>query len=292
MFTGRTSWPSHRPLAAPALAEYKNRLVLVWSTRDGTMYMASGMETDGVVDAKPLPADTSLQRPSLAAHPDDGRLYLGYTRTDGRIWLAWSDNGVDYNDRRPWLQPPIGGPAIVSDNVTFWLGYTEQGSQAVQVVQSQNPTFFETYVSPTPTEYSVDTPALLLHPSRGGLLAWTSVDVAGRHLNARFLGIGAPPTLGIFSDTLIGGPNLFTIGGRSVAGYTGRNTNIYMVFDIDNLDEARSERWKFADTSPWPPAVATVDGTTYVAWFSTGGDNDLNFADLGSMPTIYRGDSG
>lgn len=94
--------------------------------------------------------DTSLQRPSLAAHPDDGRLYLGYTRTDGRIWLAWSDNGVDYNDRRPWLQPPIGGPAIVSDNVTFWLGYTEQGSQAVQVVQSQNPTFFETYVSPTP----------------------------------------------------------------------------------------------------------------------------------------------
>ncbi|MFI6166174.1 hypothetical protein ACIBCN_05240 [Nocardia sp. NPDC051052] len=32
--------------------------------------------------------------------------------------------------------------------------------------------------------------------------------------------------------------------------------------------------------------------TTYVAWFGTDGENKLNFADLGSMPTIYRGGSG
>ncbi|MFE9577360.1 hypothetical protein ACFYO1_13305 [Nocardia sp. NPDC006044] len=88
MFTGRTLWSSNQPVAAPALTVYNNRLVMVWSTQSGTMYTASGMETDGVVNAKPLPADFSLQRPSLAAHAQTGLLYLGYTRTDGKRWLA------------------------------------------------------------------------------------------------------------------------------------------------------------------------------------------------------------
>ncbi|WP_433621335.1 hypothetical protein [Nocardia sp. CA-120079] len=63
-----------------------------------------------------------------------------------------------------------------------------------------------------------------------------------------------------------------------------------MLFDIDNLNGGQAQRWKFADTSPWPPAVATINGVTHVA--STDGQNKLNFADLGSMPTIYRGGSG
>lgn len=291
MFTGRTLWPSDQPAAAPALTVYNNRLVLVWSTQSGTMYTASGMETDGVVNAKPLPADFSLQHPSLAAHAQTGLLYLGYTRTDGKMWLAWSNNGFDYQDRREWLAAPIGGPAMQSDNVSLWLSYTAQRDLSLCAVQSQNPPFSSYGRSPQPTEYSVDTPGLVIHPSRGVLLGWTGMDSAN-NLNARYIGVNVPPTRGTFSDRLIGGPNLFTLGGRYVAGYTGKNTNIYLLFGVDNLDENQTERWKFADTSPWPPAVATINGVTYVAWFGTDGQNKLNFADLGSMPTIYRDGSG
>ncbi|MFC9438355.1 hypothetical protein [Nocardia sp. NPDC057030] len=291
MFTGRTVWPSNQPAAAPALAVYNNRLVMVWSTQSGTMYTASGMETDGVVNAKPLPADFSLQRPSLAAHAQTGLLYLGYARTDGKMWLAWSNNGFDYQDRREWLEAPIGGPAMQSDNVSMWLSYTAQRDLSLCAVQSQNPPFSSYGRSPQPTEYSIDTPGLVIHQSRGVLLAWTGMDSAN-NLNARYIGVNVPPTRATFTDRLIGGPNLFTLGGRYVAGYTGKNTNMYLLFGVDNLDENQTERWKFADTSPWPPAVATINGVTYVAWFGTDGQNKLNFADLNSMPTIYRGGSG
>ncbi|WP_378729488.1 hypothetical protein [Nocardia brasiliensis] len=292
MFTGRTLWQSHRPLAAPALTVFNNRLVLVWSTESGTMYVASGMETDGVVNAKPLPGDFSRQRPSLAFHAQTGLLYLGYSGTDNQLWLAWSHNGVDYPDRRTWLEPVIGGPAMISDNVTFSLAYTAQREQLLQLVRSQNPPFSSSVASPDPPEFSVDTPGLVLNPARGTLLAWTGTDASGLHLNARYVGLNVPPTRATFSDVLVGGPNLCTIGGRYVAAYSGRNTNIYLLFDIDNLNEGQAQRWKFADTSPWPPAVATINGITYVAWFGTDGDRKLNFADLGSMPTIYRGGSG
>ncbi|WP_433654575.1 hypothetical protein ACQPW1_27945 [Nocardia sp. CA-128927] len=291
MFTGRTLWQSNQPIAAPALTVYNNKLVLVWSTQSGTMYVASGMEADGVVNAKPLPSDFSLQRPALAAHAQTGLLYLGYTRTDGKMWLAWSNNGVDYQDRREWLEPPIGGPAMQSDNVSMWLSYTAQDDLVLSAVQSQNPPFSSYGRTPEPAEHSVDTPGLVIHPSKGVLLAWTGMDSAN-NLNARYIGVNVPPGRATFSDRLIGGPNLFTLGGRYVAGYTGKNTNIYLLFDIDNLNENQAQRWKFADTSPWPPAVATINGITYVAWFGTDGQNKLNFADLGSMPTIYRGGSG
>ncbi|WP_280445736.1 hypothetical protein [Nocardia brasiliensis] len=291
MFTGRTLWPSNQPIAAPALTVFGNRLVLVWSTQSGTMYAASGMEADGVVNAKPLPADFSLQRPALAAHAQTGLLYLGYTRTDGNMWLAWSHNGVDYHDRRQWLEPPIGGPAMQSDNVSMWLTYTAQRDLRVNAVQSQNPPFSHYGRSPEPAEQSVDTPGLVIRPDKGVLLAWTGMDSAN-NLNARYIGVNVPPGRATFSDRLIGGPNLFPLGGRYVAGYTGKNTNLYFLFGVDNLNEGQTERWKFADTSPWPPAVATVNGVTYVAWFGTDGQNKLNFADLGSMPTIYRGGSG
>ncbi|MCM6774814.1 hypothetical protein NDR87_25570 [Nocardia sp. CDC159] len=292
MFIGRTLWASNRPVAAPALAVYRNTLVLVWSTQGGTMYVASGMEVDGVVRARALPFDSSLQRPSLSSHAQTGLLYLGYMGTDNQTTLAWSDNGVDYQDRRRWLEPAIGGPAMVSDNVTLWVGYTAQNAQLLQTVRSHNPPYSFYYVSPEPVEYSVDTPAVMIHPSRGTLLSWTGTDAAYNHLNARYLGVSVPPTKATFSDRLVGGPNLFSIGGRYVAGYSGLNTNIYMLFDIDNLNEGQAQRWKFADASPWPPAVATINGITYVAWFGTDGENKLNFADLGSMPTIYRGGSG
>jgi hypothetical protein len=292
MFTGRSLHESFCPLAAPAMTVFRDTLILAWSAADGSMYSAMDMQDDGTINAWRLPDDRSSERLSLAYHGQEDILLLGYSGQDNYTWLARTDDGGTFKTRDRWLQPVIGGLAMQSDNVTLAVAYTAQDSQQVAARFTPSPPDGGYDAAPTGYAVSIDTPGLALTPS-GPLIAFAGTDEPGFSLNATYIGQhSGPDGVHTFTDQCLGGPNLVSLPQGYAAAYTGHNRNLYLLVGIDTLDENATTRWKFADTSPWPPAVATLNGQTYIAWFGTDGANTLNFAHLSAMPLVYQSGTG
>ncbi len=292
MFTGRSLHESFRPAAGPAMTAFRNSLILAWSAVDGFMYSAMDMQDDGVINAWRLPADRSAERLSLAYYDAVDELLIGYNGQDNQAWLARTRDGGTIDDRGPWLEPIIGGPALHSTKARLYFAYTDQSTQQVHSGHSGNPPLDTEEVGTYPGAYSIDTPGVVV-TDKGPLIVYAGTDSPGYSLNAYLVDEPTgPPRICTFPDQCRGGPNLVTVGGRYAAAYVGHNQHLYLLFGVDALDPAQTERWKFADTSPWPPAVATINGETYVAWFGTDGENKLNFAHIDAMSMVYRGGSG
>ncbi|WP_433602911.1 hypothetical protein ACQPXH_14790 [Nocardia sp. CA-135953] len=62
------------------------------------------------------------------------------------------------------------------------------------------------------------------------------------NLNARYIGINVPPGRATFNDRAHRRPEPVHPRRPLRGGRTGKNTNIYMLFDIDNLDEGQAQR--------------------------------------------------
>jgi hypothetical protein len=292
MFTGRSLHESFGPLAGPAMTVFRDTLILAWSGADGSIYSAMDMQDDGTINAWRLPDDRSDQRLSLAYHRQQDTLLLGYSGQDNNAWLARTDDGGTFKTRDQWLQPVIGGLAMQSDTVTLVVAYTTQDTQQVTALFTTTPPDGGFNDSPSGYAVSIDTPGLVLTTS-GPLIAFAGTDEPGFSLNATYVGEhSGPDGVHTFSDQCLGGPNLVQLPQGYAAAYTGHNRNLYLLFGIESLDENTTTRWKFTDTSPWPPAFATLNDETYVAWFGTDGDNKLNFAHLSAMPMTYQGGSG
>ena len=124
------------------------------------------------------------------------------------------------------------------------------------------------------------------------LLAFAGPNDPANNLSVQAQGVSNPPPVVDYDDQCFGGPALVTTTDGFAAAYAGKNQNIYLVYGIENLDPRRIRRTKLQDTSGHAPAVATVEGVTYVAWIGTDGANSLILADLESMPVIYTNGSG
>jgi len=310
MFRGRTFVDSHGAVASPALTTWNNTLVMVWCGEDGTIYFASAMEQTGIIAGTPLPQQSSLERPALFQFED--RLVLAYIGTDNQIRCALSFDGQQFNASQPWvhidqslLSPCIGGPAIFGTG-NMYLAWTEALNQNLHFGFTINPpTVYEESVvlSGGDEGYeltSVDTPALALAPTNDLLLAFAGPNTPGNNLTvqAQRRAGNNPSPLVVYDDLCFGGPALVTTTDGFAAAYAGKNTNIYLLYGVENLDNQQIRRTKLQDTSWHAPALVTLQGITYVAWIGTDGPSDIfptgsiNFADLGSMPVIYANGSG
>jgi hypothetical protein len=290
MFVGRIYTDSHGAVAGPTLAVFGRRLVMVWPTTDGSIFYAAGMDTSGRIDARPLPGDFSRERLALA--PQANGLHLSYSGTDLQTWIAVAGDGENFDWRTPWLETCVGGPATFGPGEDsggpIEVAYTAQHDLGVRLFRTQNPPGGYPLDGPPQLETSIDTPAV---GASGGrlLVAWAGTNAPAYNLNVmRFGGFSTFEGKRTFDDFCYGGPNFATVPGVGLtACYVGHDRHLYFLAGVEELDPARAVRWKFHDTAEHPPAVAAINGITYVAWIATDGASTLCFADLSSMPREY-----
>ncbi len=137
---------------------------------------------------------------------------------------------------------------------------------------------------------SICTPALGITPAGHLQLAFLTAAGSANHLTVRrdptaFI---FPPPPVVFPDVCTDGPALVTTVNGYAAAYT-LDGIIVLVYGMENNTPANANRVVLRDTSPYTPAIATLNGVTYVAWIGTDDPtnptyNRLFFADLGSMP--------
>jgi len=301
MYLGRTSVDSHGAVASPAMTVWSKgatqTLVLVWCGSDGTIYFASGMEQAGALNAVPLSNTTSLERPALVQFED--RLVLGYTGTDNQMWSAISYDGQSFMAPQLWeyidgttIAPMIGGPALFQLGPNMLIAGTQQLSQIINFGWGVNPPELYQYSS-LDSLTSIDTLALGAAPS-GLQLAF-----AGANDPANNLSIQPDPRSSnlapvvVYADQCYGSPALVTTTSGYAAAFVNKLYNIVLLYGIENLDPQNVNRVVLQDSSWHAPAVATINGVTYVAWIGTDQPGNpglptgrLNFADLGSMPQV------
>lgn len=297
---GRTSTDSHGAGASPAMTTWNNStLVLVWGGGDGTVYLATGMEKSGVVQGTPIPGVKTLERMCLIQFQD--RLVLAYIDTNNVMQCVLSYDGKTFGPPQPWLlinqspwTPSIGGPALVSAGSNVKLALTAQINQFLHTGFSVNP---PTVYEDSQTQLkSIDTPSLAIAPDQTVQLAFAGPDDPFNHLNLQpnWQNDNLPAAV-VYPDQCFGGPALVYTGLGYAAAYAGKNTNIYFLYGIENLNPNNVRRTKLQDTTWHAPAAAIANGTTYVAWIGTdqpAPTGSLNFAAYAVMPPVYTDGSG
>ncbi|PQM49481.1 hypothetical protein C1Y40_00293 [Mycobacterium talmoniae] len=279
------------------------------------------MERNGVVNAQPIWGNkvSTSERFALAQSPYDSTdvspLLMSWTGMGLPTfeWLASSfipeelafiysntwKSPSDSDEGGPPISPVIGGPAIlpVADSIYF-AATAQDPTQALCFGYAPNDnsailTLFET------TDYlSVDTPALGLTPAGEIQIAFAGVD-PNNYLTIT-QAIGPAPFSGelftpavTYPDQCIGGPTLVTTVNGYAAAYVNKSNFISLLYGVENLDPAKVNRVIYSATSWHAPAIATLNGVTYVAWIGTDDPTgngfptgQLNFADLGSLTAV------
>ncbi len=135
--------------AAPALVQFGGKTLLVWtSSTDGTMNVApvgkgpSGYE----LGSKVLVGTATSPGLTPAATVFDGRLYVAWTGTDGRLNVISSADGVNFANKVILANTSHVGPALAVFNGRLYLGWTDTNGY-LNVASSANGTSFSTKVT-------------------------------------------------------------------------------------------------------------------------------------------------
>jgi hypothetical protein len=294
-------------------------LVLAYCDSNGTIYTAVGMEQTGQIrDNSASGGFTSTSSPGarvalVEAPPGSGWLWMAINDL-GAIVLDVADSataGPIYQyPLETWPGPDgpntaarlIGGAALMPQGQDLLVAATAAENQdlyigggsvvGVHTSSPPNVSFFDTGYQNVGTgsqSESVNTPGLGITPAGNVQLAYLTADGSANQLTV----LADPTTVlsqqapVVFPDVCTDGPALVT----TVNGYAATYAflRIVLVYGVENNDPAKVNRVVLQDTSPYTPAVATLNGVTYVAWI--GADDPTNptynrlfFADLGSMP--------
>jgi hypothetical protein len=281
---------------------------LLWGGGDGTIYLATGMEQNGVIAGNPIfPFDTisTLERPDIVASGVGGEavLFLGIN-ADNVASLARSFDGSTFpGGSNPFelvgtdtAIPVIGGPALLPQpgaaDTTLLVAATVVGPQTVQIGAGPPPGYFLpalTWFTDT-TLLSIDTPALGQTPQGNLQVAFAGPDPTNNLTVAQLDPVtGHVVTSTTYPDECFGGPALVETVNGYAAAYVNKANNITLLYGVDALNPQNVNRSVFTETSWHAPAVATIDGVTYLAWIGTDQaepTGELNFADLGSMTPV------
>jgi hypothetical protein len=273
--------------AAPALVEFRGKTLLVWSSSfDGALNVATVAKTQNGYQLE------SKVRLGVATTPDrtpaatvfNGRLYLGWTGTDGHLNVICSADGVHFANKVTLGDTSNVGPTLAAFNGRLYLGWTGTNGH-LNVESSANGLSFNNKVTLGETSYllhqghQVDlSPALAAFSGRL-YLGWTGTD---SHLNvessANGMNFSNKVTLG---ETSLAAPSLTVeppaVKGqptRLVLGWTSTLAGDPQINTITSTD-GRTFGGKMTSKQTAWGGVALVSpsgGTLDIAWdgFQTG----------------------
>jgi hypothetical protein len=113
--------------AAPALVEFRGRTLLVWSSSfDGALNVAAVVKGPSGYQLQSKVRLGVAITPSLtpAATVFNGRLYLAWTGTDGRLNVICSADGAHFTNKVTLGDTSHTGPTLAAFNGRLYLGWT------------------------------------------------------------------------------------------------------------------------------------------------------------------------
>jgi hypothetical protein len=297
MWKGRVSVDSSRSPASPALITYNTvlgeMLVLMWCGSDGTVYMATGMEQTGVISPVPTPIST-VRRFALVEYPSAGIVSICYIASDQTPWYSSSPfpDVIEFlNSQQLTPQPMASGPAVVAQGGT--LDFAAFVAFQNELLYLSGPFGPGGFAAPTQNAVSALTsdyaPALGITSSGVVQLAWADWSNSNRlTVISDYPGTSGSSFAEVYPDECNDGPALVTTVSGYAAAFVNIINNIVLLYGVDKNNPQNVNRVILHDASPYTPAIATVNGVTYVAWI--GADipdgKALFFADLDSMPVL------
>jgi hypothetical protein len=299
----RISTDSHGSLASPALITYKNSpfseaLLLAWCGSDGTIYMATGMDQTGTISPTIVRSGgetpiSTYKRFALVEFPSgSGLVSICYTSSlDNTAWYSSSAFPYLVDFPEPQQLDPhevvsgqalsvqgemVGAASVFTDHQVMWGSSTSGFSSLRYNSFSGTTTFY--------------TPALGVTPGGIAQLAFADQGDSNRVLvfNDPF-SLSTVTIVTSYPDECVDGPALVTTVDGYAAAYVDTLTNnIVLLYGVENNDPKSANQVILHDASPYTPAVATLNGVTYVAWIGTepSSAGTLFFADLASMPVV------
>jgi hypothetical protein len=265
--------------AAPALVEFRGQTLLVFSSSfNGALNVATVAKGPSGFQLKSKVTLNADITPSLtpAATVFDGRLYLAWTGTDGRLNVISSADGVHFANKVTLADTSRTGPALAAFNGRLYLGFTGLDGR-LNVESSANGVTFGNKVTLNETSFLVFgkhvvelSPALA---SFGGRLfiSWTGTNT---HLNvessANGVTFGNKVTLGVTSEAapaltveqpaVKGQPTRLVLGWTSVG-----NPTIITLTSTDGRTfggKVASKQTGFGGLALLSPSAGTLD----IAW--------------------------
>jgi len=174
-FSGKVTL-SEFSFVAPALTLFQGRLTIAWTGTDGRLNIMSSSDGINFGDKVTL-EETSNAAPALVTAalvdlPLPGRLYLGWTGTDGRLNVMSSLDGVNFESKVTLEDTSNVAPVLKDFTGRLYIAWTGTDGR-LNVMSSSDGVNFGGKVTLGETSFAA--PALEVFSSRFNI-AWTGTD--------------------------------------------------------------------------------------------------------------------